>query len=359
MKTICFFSGDITRGGGTERVAVTVANGLAEQGGRRILVLSLTEQSGELFFPLRGDVEHHALGDRWLNPGPGYLKVIPKLRRFLKERDVDVIVDVDIVLDVLSLPAARGLKTKVISWEHFNCEYEMSSLYRRLILKYSVKRTDYVVTLTERDRADYERRLGRRQNIAVIGNPVQETVCGEEAERENWLITVGNLVPVKGLDYLGRVAVRVLKTHSDWKWMILGEGEERAYLERLIRENALEGRLCLTGRVSDVASYLRRARIYVLTSRREGLPMCLLEAKLYGLPAVSFDVVTGPAEILEDGVNGYLIEPYDCRAMAEKLEMLMENRTLWEQFSGNTPRGLERFRTEYILNRWNDVLEEL
>lgn len=359
MKTVCFFSGDITRGGGTERAAVTVAGGLAAQGRYRILVLSLTEQSEELFFPLHESVEHFALGDRWLNPGPGYLKVIPKLRRFLQEQDIDVIVDIDIVLDVLSVPASRGLKTKVISWEHFNCDYELKSLYRRLILKYSVKRTDYVVTLTERDRSSYAGRLGRSENISVVSNPIPQADRENGAERENWLITVGNLVPVKGLDYLGQVAVNILKRHPDWKWMVVGEGEERAYLERLILENDLQDKLVLTGRVSDVASYLRRAKIYVLTSRREGLPMCLLEAKLCRLPAVSFDVATGPAEIIEDGVNGYLVKPYDCLAMADKLELLMEDGTLWEQFSTNAHRNLERFQTENVLKSWNGILEEL
>ncbi|MDE5588696.1 MAG: glycosyltransferase family 4 protein [Acetatifactor sp.] len=357
MKTICFFSGDITRGGGTERAAVTVAGGLAAQNRYRILILSLTEQSEELFFPLHESVEHFALGDRWLKPGPGYLKVIPKLRRFLKERAIDVIVDIDIVLDVLSVPASKGLKTKVVSWEHFNCDYELKSLYRHFILKYSVKRTDYVVTLTERDRSSYETRLGRKRNISVVSNPIPEAVREDGTERENWLITVGNLVPVKGLDYLGQVAVDVLKKHPDWKWMVVGEGEERAYLEKLILANDLQEQLVLTGRVSDVVPYLRKAKIYVLTSRREGLPMCLLEAKLYMLPAVSFDVATGPAEIIEDGVNGYLVEPYNCRAMADKLETLMENEALWEQLSGNTHRNLEQFQTENVLKNWNRIMD--
>ena len=85
--------------------------------------------------------------------------------------------------------------------------------------------------------------------------------------------------------------------------------------------------------------------------------MCLLEAKLYMLPAVSFDVATGPAEIIEDGVNGYLVEPYDCRAMADKLETLMENEALWDRFSGNTHRNLERFQTENVLKNWNRIMD--
>lgn len=359
MKTICFFSGDITRSGGTERVATAVAGGLAVQGRYRILILSLTERSETLFFPLHDSVKHYALGDRWLRWGPEYLKVIPRLRHFLKEQDIDIVVDIDIVLDALSIPASKGLKTKIISWEHFNCDYEMKFLYRRCILKYSVKRTDYVVTLTERDRRNYESRLNRKRNVSVVSNPISEESCGDGGEREKWLITVGNLFYIKGVDYLGQVAVKILKRHPDWKWMVVGDGDQRAYLENLIQENALQDQLLLTGSVSDVGFYLRKARIYVMTSRSEGLPMCLLEAKLFKLPVVSFDISTGPAEIIEDGVNGYLIRPYDCQEMADKAEILMEDETLWKQFSNSAHRNLERFQAENVLKQWNGILEEL
>lgn len=359
MKTICFFSGDITRSGGTERAATAVAGGLAAQGRYRIVILSLTEQSEKLFFSLHDGVAHYALGDRWLRRGPGYLKVIPRLRRFLKEQEIDVIVDIDIVLDVLSIPASRGLKTKVVSWEHFNCDYEMKSFYRRCILRYSVKRTDYVITLTERDRSSYGSRLNRTRNISAISNPISEEVCEDGTKRENWLITAGNLIPIKGIDYLGQVAVNILKRHPDWKWMVLGDGEERAYLEEMIRKNHLQKQLLLKGKVSDVAYYLKRAKIYVMTSRSEGLPMCLLEAKLYKLPTVSFDISTGPAEIIENGVNGYLVNPYDCEEMKNKVEMLMENGTLWKQFSESAHRNLSRFEVKSVLQQWNGILEAL
>ena len=125
MKKICFFSGDITRNGGTERVSAMIANALAKQGFYEILFLSLTEQAKKPFFPLEKNIRHYALGKKWINPGPGYLKVIPLLRSFLKQKAVDIIIDIDIVLDILSIPAAKGLKTKIISWEHFNYGFEM------------------------------------------------------------------------------------------------------------------------------------------------------------------------------------------------------------------------------------------
>ena len=115
LKKICFFSGDITRSGGTERVSAMIANELAKEGRYRIVFLSLTEQEEEPFFELHKKIRRYKLGKKWINAGPGYLKVIPLLRRFLKQMEIDVIIDIDIVLDILSIPAAKGLKTKVVS----------------------------------------------------------------------------------------------------------------------------------------------------------------------------------------------------------------------------------------------------
>ncbi|MTV88489.1 glycosyltransferase, partial [Streptococcus pneumoniae] len=73
--------------------------------------------------------------------------------------------------------------------------------------------------------------------------------------------------------------------------------------------------------------------IYVMTSRYEGLQLVLLEAQQYNLPIVSFRCPTGPSEIVEGGVNGYLIDCYDTDKMSEKLLELMKNDDLRQSFS--------------------------
>lgn len=303
------------------------------------------------------------LGKKWLHPGPGYLHVIPKLRRFLKQQKVDIIIDIDIVLDILSIPAACGLKTKVVSWEHFNYHYEMESWYRRHILKYSVKRTDYIITLTEGDKKLYQQRLNRHEKIAAIYNPMMElsVLCQAEepVKKELWLLTIGRLIQRKGMDYLAEVATRVLKKHKNWKWMVVGEGEERAFLEQVIKREQLQERLILTGQKEDVSFYLKRAQIYVMTSRIEGLPMCLLEAKAFRLPSVSFDIPTGPDEIIENGKNGYLIPAFDCKSMAEKIEELIEKEMIRKRFSENAWSNLQKFQMKQIIKQWNEVLEQI
>ncbi len=340
-------------------MSVLIANALAAQNRYRIMFLSLVEQNRKSFFELDQRIPRYALGSRWIQPGPGYLRVLPKLKRFLRERHIDVLVDIDIVLDALSLPVARSAGTRVISWGHFSYYFEQESLYRRCILRYSARRADYCVTISEENTRCYRAYLHRERNLRTIYNPVERVERAETFSREHWILWVGRLVDIKGVDYLAETAKKVLAEHEDWQWIVVGEGENRGYLEEFIRENGLDNRLVLTGSVSDVSQYYSRAGIYVLTSRSEGLPMCLLEAKSYGLPCVSFDIRTGPDEIIRDGVNGYLVPPYDCENMAARIGELAENETLRLQFGEQAALDREKFELESVVENWNEVIESV
>ena len=79
-QKLCFFLGDITRSGGTERVASQIANALAGDGAYDVCLLSLVEQNKALFYPIDPAIPRYSLGERWIKPGPGYLPLIGKLR---------------------------------------------------------------------------------------------------------------------------------------------------------------------------------------------------------------------------------------------------------------------------------------
>ena len=388
---ICFFSGDITRNGGTERVAAMIANGLSQRG-FSVCFLSLVEQKKIPFFDISAAVPRYVLKEdgKWVSPGPGYLPMVPKLRKFLKQQEIKVLIDIDIVLDVLSLPAAAGRETKVISWEHFNVPYEREFLYRRAILHLTARFSDYIVTLTRQDQENYEKLLHRKGRITFIYNPIepekfsetkkekafqgkerrrieaieQNTADQERAEqKEKALITVGRLIERKGIDMLAGMAPRLLKKHKDWKWYVLGDGELRGLLEETVAKYGLEKQLILTGNVTNVEAYLKKSSIYVMTSRIEGLPMCLLEAAGCDLPCVSFDIPTGPSEIIEQGKNGFLISAFDVEKMEETLDRLMEEdaalKELTEAAAGYRKTLEAKFGKEAILDQWEELLGKL
>lgn len=358
-KKICFFSGDITRSGGTERVSVQLANELAKEKEYEICFLSLVEQADKPFYEITNDIKRYSLGTHWINPGPGYLPLIGKLKRFLKAQEIDIIIDIDIVLDVLSIPAAKRLKTKVISWEHFNCEFEQSVLYRKWISRLSAKKADYIVTLTEQDKQSYGKILKRTSDIEAIYNLVAPMKPDKKIKRENWIVTAGRLTYQKGIDYLAEVAKEVLRQNKDWKWFVLGDGEEREKLETVIQENGLEEQLFLKGRVENVEWYLNRARLFVLTSRYEGLGMCLIEAMQMKVPCVSFDIKIGPSEIIQDNKNGILVSPFNNKKMIEEINQLLCNENKLQKMSENTRLYFERFKIETIIEKWKNVFEKV
>ena len=359
MKKICFFSGDITRSGGTERVAVQLANALLAEHVYEICFVSLTEQQAPSFYPLHPDIRRYRLGERWLNPGPGYLPVIGKLRKFLKDQQIDIVIDIDIVLDVLSIPATRGLKTKVVSWEHFNCEFEQQILYRKMISILTALFSDYIITLTEEDRENYRKILGRKKRISAIYNIVPEMTRDDAILRENWIVTVGRLTYQKGTEYLAKIAVPILKKHRDWKWLVLGDGEERNILEQAIAENQLENQLILKGTVNQVEWYLNRVKLFVLPSRYEGFGMCLVEALQMRVPCISFDIKIGPSEIIADGQNGILIPPFEWERMILEIDNLLDHPDKLEELAANTMIGFERKKDEKIKEKWKSILNKM
>ena len=358
-ERLCFFSGDITRSGGTERVSIQLVNALKQDGTYDICVISLTEQSEKPFYPLEPEIKRYHLGEKWINPGPEYIPLIGKLRKLIKQEKIDIIIDIDIVLDVLSIPATRGLNTKVISWEHFNCEYEQSVLYRKLISRLTARFSDYIITLTEEDKENYGNILGRKTRISAIYNMPTRMQRNEAVPRENIIVTAGRLTYQKGTEYLAKVAVSVLKKHREWKWLILGDGEEKHIIEEAITENALQNQLILKGTVDSVESYLEHARLFVLTSRYEGFGMCLVEALQMQVPSVSFDVKVGPSEIISNGQNGILIPPFDCEKMTCEIDNLIESPNILKEMSENALIGFERFSESKIIENWKNVLNKL
>ena len=359
-KKICFFSGDITRSGGTERVAVQLANALREDPAYEICFISLTEQQKTPFYPLHPEISRYHLGEKWINPGPGYLPLIGKLRKLLKNLQIDIIIDIDIVLDVLAIPAVRGMKTRVVSWEHFTADFELSVLYRKMILRYSVKRSDYVVVLTDGDLKEYQERLGRKHKICRIYNPVAYQLEKEtESEKKKIILTVGRLAPEKGMEYIKKVSIQILERYPEWQWILLGDGIERKNLEQFIIENNLQNRLILKGNVENVDEYLQQASMLVVTSYYEGLGLSMLEARAMKVPCVSFDVKMGPRELIHHGIDGYLVRPFDCNEMIRKIEILINNPELRSQFAEKAYLHIDEFGLEKITKQWKEILELL
>ena len=85
----------------------------------------------------------------------------------------------------------------------------------------------------------------------------------------------------------------------------------------------------------------------------------MLEARAMKVPCVSFDVKMGPRELIHHGIDGYLVQPFDCNEMTEKIERLINNPELRSQFAEKAYLHMDEFGLEKITKQWKEILELL
>lgn len=164
------------------------------------------------------------------------------------------------------------------------------------------------------------------------------------------ILGVGRLTEPKDFPTLLR-AFALVRQRVDARLMILGEGEERATLEQLASELKLQEYVALPGFVENPYAYMRRAALFVLSSRWEGLPTVLIEAMACGTPVVATDCPSGPREILEDGKWGRLVPVGNAEALAEAIV-----ETLRQPPQLNPAARAADFSVEKAVEAYLDVL---
>ena len=313
-----------------------------------------------MFYTLNDKIKRYTLFEK-VTSGKRILTYVHRLRKFVKSNNIDVLIDIDGILDLYSIPALRGVKCKLISWEQFSFYVNPYVGYRKITRKWAAKKADAIVVLTEEDRKNYEREVNVKGILRRIYNPIEigngEDICYNM--KSKIIISAGTLNYNKGFDMLIDVAKIVLKKHNDWRWVVCGEGEERKRLEEKIEKNNLTENLILKGNVSNIEEYYRKSAIFVLTSRTEGFGLVLTEAKKEGLPCVSFRCPVGPSEIILDDINGYLLDCFDIEQMAEKINQLIENQDIRKKFSDNSMVGTEKFNIDKISEQWMELIEQI
>ena len=350
---ICFLEGDMSRTGGTERMTAWLANALC--GAHEISILSLRMAGKEVFFPLDSNVTHEVLPA--YSGKVGIVKQIRWIHRYIKENHIDWVINVDMGMGFYGILAAKGTKAKTVTWEHGNFFNNWGSRLFPYMRRFAACHSDAVVVLTERDQENYRTHISRCAPLRVIPNPVQPK-DGAYDSHSKMILSVGHLLENKGYHRAVEAAAVFLPEHPDWNWVICGEGPERVRLETMIREMGLENQFQLPGLVNDMDAMYKKAAMLVMTSDLEGLPMVLLEGKAHHLPLIAFDIMTGPSDIIDDGENGYLIQPFDTAQMAEKIRLLIEDDELRCRMAEKATIGMDKFSEERIINIWKDLLKE-
>jgi glycosyltransferase involved in cell wall biosynthesis len=357
VLNILFLCGDLNNFGGTERVSSIIANGLSDSG-YSVCMTSILN-GDKPFFPLNDKVKVTSLTNsnaRVLYQMP---KIIWNLRKLLKDEDIDILIVVDTMSVLFSIPAVAGLPVKHIGWEHFSFNNNLGKKGRSISRQLAARYCDSIVTLTERDKKYWLQGTRHKSQIMAIANPcpfpVQECI---EKENTKIVLAVGRLVSQKGFDMLLEAWVKVTKDAPDWKLKIVGDGKEKNNLHNFIIENELTESVEMLGSTDNVKKYYKEAEIFCLSSRYEGFGMVLIEALAFGLPIVSFDCEAGPEEVLE-GTGSILVPSNNIDLLASALLDLINDEELRKTISVKSKDKVEKYHPLQIVLQWEKLIESL
>jgi glycosyltransferase involved in cell wall biosynthesis len=279
-----------------------------------------------------------------------------KVVRYMRSQRDGVLITTRPALNLLSAWFAPRRVIR-IGQDHMNFGSYRARLQDRIVRAYP--RLDTVTVLTHADLASYRAALGDSVPLERIPNGIPARASTSSAERGKVVVAAGRLGRQKGFDMLVQAWAGVHEVHPDWQLHIFGAGKWRDKLATMIAERGLGDVVTLRGITRDLDGEFAKASVFVLSSRKEGLPMVLLEAMGAGLPVVSFDCPTGPADVVDHGVNGLLVPAEDVPGLAAGLSRMIENAGQRETFGAAARVTAADYEMPVVAGHWNDLFTRL
>lgn len=349
--------------GGMERVLSVCANSLCQD--LDVSIVTLYQKGRPTYFPLDNRIHCYDLG---LEGVANRTLLKERLTEFLMSHHFDIVITMG-GMDMYYLHSIKDGSKKVF-WFHFAIDIAKTTwagpnptvlqkvkaqlqTWKRI---YHAKKYDKIIVISKADLGKWQEYT---KKVQLIYNPITIERTNVSDRSSKLVISAGRLDYQKGYDYLIPAWGIVAKKHPDWHLNIYGEGVLRDTIQKQIDELKLTNVITLCGRTSNISEKYAQHSIYVMSSRAEGLGLVLLEAASCGLPLIAYDCPSGPSEIIEDGVNGYLIPQVgNVTMMADKICELIEDTDKRMQMGEKAKEMVEKFSPSKITEQWVKLVNE-
>lgn len=363
MTKIAFINFDMSTRGGAQQVIYNIANALCEEGNYDIHVISLIHKQDGCAYALKPGVHYYNI-----LPYEGRLRDVVlrggrAFRRYCHEQGIEILFYMGVYAGLCCGLFGRRMKIPRVFCDHGAIMSQWDDWKVRLMRAVGSRYSDLTVVLTKQSEAAYYEKFSYKPGrVITIYNWMDEFILEHampyDADSRR-ILTAGRFSNEKGMDLLVDTAVCLKEKTGDFVWDVYGDGDLFDEIRTRVQREGLAEHVILHGLTDEMEKCYGGHAMYVLTSYREGLPLVLLEAKANHLPLVSFDIVSGPAEIITDGVDGMLVPPYDTERMAACIYELLEDRWKREAFSAQSGRNMHHFSKEKILSQWESLIADL
>lgn len=365
MKSIIIFHQNLVFGG-VEKVTINLLKNLNRSKFKIKLVLVYLE--GELLKDIPKDIEVISLLERNSNSNKnfGFLKKLIEIR-LIKYKLKEIIKNEDILLNMnlrnirLNICLKR-YKNKKIGWFHTTITSDIQTKLIRFNYKL-FKQYNIIYNVSKEGKDDFDIRLPEfYKKSKVLYNSFDLDKIKEKSleflDEDNYILAVGRLLNAhKGFDILIDAIKKLKMENIEIKLIIVGDGPDRAKIEKQIENNSLQKEVLIKGFDENPYKWMRKSKVFVLSSNYEGLPTVLIEALACGAAIVSTDCKCGPNEILNNSEYGVLVSKGDSEALKngikkilldEKLQIKLKEKALKRAFEFSNEKVIEQLENQML-----------
>ncbi len=379
MKIVYIYP-KLTLASGTERILIDKMNCFADQEGYEVMVITYEQDNHPIIFPLSSKVIHVDLDARFyeLYKYNRFIRII-KWRYYLLRLQnrfdnlmssfrPDIVIATTYYVDIMSMinscpvPFVKMLESHIDQRfihnhdnnKHLNIYQRLHSWYEfRTILRIS-SNFDKLVALNNDDVSDWSKQL----STVLIENMVHLNPLGYISRQDTKrVVFVGRFEWQKGVMNLLDIWAKVHSVHPDWHLDMFGDG---SLFEDLIKKaNELKANIHVNHSTTKIFEQYVNSTILLLTSNFEPFGLVMPEAMSCGLPVVAFDCPSGPANIINDGVDGYLIKNRDMNSFVDKVCYLIENREMRLKMGKAAVQSSLRYSPDVVIPKWKELFSSI
>lgn len=353
--------------GGVERMVAAVMNALVARG-HSINLFTWDSDQSIAFYPMASEITWHQLnmGNPLVKAGlPLRVRRALTVRNLMKEFQPDVIVCFQAGPFMAIRTYTAGMSIPVLAAERnapTRFDHTSGGPWRSLTYN-GLRFAKCILIQFESYREHYPAFL--RNRIVVIPNPVfpahgraRSEACDVKGRFR--ILSVGRLSYQKNYSVLIEAFAILAPIFPEWDLALIGEGEDRGMLEKLISKKELMTRISMPGTCTTVSTWYTSSHLFCLSSRWEGFPNALAEALSHGLPSIGFVGCAGMQDLIVPGKNGLLAEGNgDPLTLAKALEKLMASTEVRSAMGKRAVESVKAYDPDEVFSLWEHVLMKI
>ncbi|MEH6538378.1 MAG: glycosyltransferase [Psychroserpens sp.] len=362
-KTIGFTINSLNAGG-AERVITSLANELVTN----YNVIIITVIKCDSFYELNSKVKLLSCDltvpekQNKISAINNNIYIIKKITNLIKLESIDLLIGFTTSVNVLTILSAKLNNIPSIISERNNPVANPPNKFWKTLRNFTYKYANYLIVQTSSNKAFYSQILPSKK-IVVIRNPIASVLASkriirEKNARNKTILTVGRLDSNKAQDVLIRAFSNISKS-NDWQLQLIGDGNKMEEYKTIATDHNIIDRVSFLGNVTNVHDYYNNAGIFAFTSKSEGYPNALAEALYFGMPSISTNCPHGPSDLIENEINGLLIEVDNQKMLEIQLKRLMTNENLRYNLSKSAITKSNKLDISLITASWMKYFNKL